>query len=38
MFYGAVGTGKTMVIRALQHETNSILFDLTPENVKERYS
>ena len=38
MFYGAMGTGKTLAIRSLQHETNSIVFDLTPDNVKERYS
>lgn len=30
MFYGAMGTGKTLAIRALQQETNSIIFDLTP--------
>lgn len=38
MFYGAMGTGKTLSIRALQQETNSIIFDLTPDYVKERYS
>lgn len=27
-----------MCVRALQKETNAIVFDLTPENVKERYS
>lgn len=34
MFYGAMGTGKTLATRALQQETNSVIFDLSPENVK----
>ena len=38
MFYGPMGTGKTMCVRSLQSQTNSIVFDLTPDNVKERYS
>jgi AAA+ superfamily predicted ATPase len=34
LFYGAMGTGKTMSMRALQTETNSVVFDLTPDCVK----
>jgi len=34
LFYGAMGTGKTMSIRALQTETNAVVFDLTPDCVK----
>lgn len=34
LFYGGMGTGKTLMLRALQHETNSVLFDLTPDSVK----
>jgi hypothetical protein len=29
-----MGTGKTMLIRALEKETSSIVFDLTPDNVR----
>jgi len=30
MFYGGAGVGKTLAIRGLQHETNAVVFDLTP--------
>ena len=33
-----MGTGKTLAIRALQQQTNSLVFDLTPDYVKQRYS
>ena len=38
MFYGGMGVGKTLAIRGLQHQTNAVIFDLTPENVRERYT
>ena len=38
MFYGGIGVGKTLAVRGLQHQTNAIVFDLTPENVRERYT
>lgn len=30
LFYGPAGTGKTMVVRAIAHETASMVFDLSP--------
>ena len=38
MFYGGMGVGKTLAIRGLQHHTNAVVFALTPENVKERFT
>ena len=38
LFYGPAGTGKTLVVRACVHETNSILFDLSPINIDGKYS
>ena len=38
LFYGPSGTGKTLVVRACIHETNSILFDLSPINIDGKYS
>lgn len=38
MFYGPQGTGKTLVVRAIISETNSILFDLSPVNIDGKYS
>lgn len=37
MFYGPMGTGKTLVVRALQNQCNTILFDLSPSNIEEKY-
>ena len=34
LFYGATGTGKTLLTRALQTETQAVLFDLSPDNIK----
>jgi SpoVK/Ycf46/Vps4 family AAA+-type ATPase len=28
LFYGPPGTGKTLIVRAVVHETNSVLFDI----------
>lgn len=30
LFYGPAGTGKTLVVRAIAHETKSIVFDMSP--------
>lgn len=30
LFYGGMGTGKTFMIRALQKETNAVVFDISP--------
>jgi SpoVK/Ycf46/Vps4 family AAA+-type ATPase len=38
LFYGPQGTGKTLVVRACVHETNSIFFDLSPINIDEKYT
>jgi SpoVK/Ycf46/Vps4 family AAA+-type ATPase len=38
LFYGPQGTGKTLVIRAIVHETNSILFDLSPINIDGKFT
>jgi len=37
LFYGPQGTGKTLVVRACVHETNSIFFDLSPINIEGKY-
>lgn len=37
LFYGPSGTGKTMIVRACVTETNSILFDLSPDNIAEKF-
>lgn len=36
--YGPQGTGKTMVVRAVVHETQSLLFDLSPANIDGKYN
>src|SRR4051812_16768663 len=38
LFYGPPGTGKTMIVRAIAHETNSIVFNLSPLNIEGRYT
>lgn len=37
LFYGPQGTGKTLVVRAIVAETNSIFFDLSPTNIDGKY-
>lgn len=37
LFYGPMGTGKTLVVRSLHHQCNTILFDLSPSNIEEKY-
>eukprot|EP01015_Nassula_variabilis_P018471 TRINITY_DN3009_c0_g1_i12.p1 TRINITY_DN3009_c0_g1~~TRINITY_DN3009_c0_g1_i12.p1 ORF type:complete len:381 (+),score=70.37 TRINITY_DN3009_c0_g1_i12:79-1221(+) len=34
LFFGPAGTGKTMMVRALAHECNALLIDLSPQNIK----
>lgn len=38
LFYGPAGTGKTLVVRSVVHETNSILFDLSPACIDGKYT
>lgn len=38
LFYGPAGTGKTLVVRAITHETNSMFFDLSPVNIDGKYT
>ena len=38
IMYGPQGTGKTMVVRAVVHETQSLLFDLSPANIDGKYN
>mmetsp|Transcript_21794 Transcript_21794/g.16137 ORF Transcript_21794/g.16137 Transcript_21794/m.16137 type:complete len:104 (+) Transcript_21794:1554-1865(+) len=38
LFYGPPGTGKTLIVRAVAHETNSVLFDLSPLNIEGKYT
>jgi SpoVK/Ycf46/Vps4 family AAA+-type ATPase len=38
LFYGPPATGKTLVVRSCVHETNSILFDLSPINIDGKYT
>jgi ATP-dependent 26S proteasome regulatory subunit len=37
LFYGPAGTGKTLIVRAIVHETNSIFFDISPINIDGKY-
>ena len=37
VFFGPEGTGKTLVVRACVSETNSVLFDISPDNIKGKY-
>lgn len=38
LFYGPAGSGKTLVVRACVHETNSVLFDMSPLSIDGKYS
>jgi SpoVK/Ycf46/Vps4 family AAA+-type ATPase len=38
LFYGPTGTGKTQVVRAIAHETKSIVYDLSPMNIDKKYN
>lgn len=38
LFYGPPGTGKTLAVRAIVNETNSVFFDLSPQNIPHVYS
>lgn len=33
MFYGPMGSGKTLTVRGLQTECNALVFDLSPSNI-----
>jgi SpoVK/Ycf46/Vps4 family AAA+-type ATPase len=37
LFYGPSGTGKTMIVRACITETNSMILDLSPDNIAEKF-
>jgi IQ and AAA domain-containing protein len=38
LFYGPTGTGKTQIVRAIAHETKSIVFDLSPSTIDGQYA
>jgi|JI6StandDraft_1071083.scaffolds.fasta_scaffold07085_7 ATP-dependent 26S proteasome regulatory subunit len=38
LFYGPTGTGKTLVIRAIQTECNCIVIDLSPDNLEGKFA
>ncbi len=38
LFYGPAGTGKTLIVKAVATETNSVLFDLSPANIDNKYT
>jgi SpoVK/Ycf46/Vps4 family AAA+-type ATPase len=38
LFYGPAGSGKTQMVRAVATETRSILFDLSPNTIKDVYN
>ena len=37
LFYGPSGTGKTLMVRALAHECDAIVLDLSPSNLEGKY-
>jgi len=37
LFYGPTGTGKTQIVKAIAHETKSMVFDLSPMNIDQRF-
>lgn len=37
LFFGPQGSGKTMIIRALQSQCGALVLDLSPSNILERY-
>lgn len=37
LFFGPQGSGKTMVVRALQSQCGALVLDLSPSNILERY-
>jgi IQ and AAA domain-containing protein len=38
LFYGPPGTGKTQMVRAIATETRSIMYDLSPNTIKDVYN
>jgi len=38
LFYGPQGTGKSLVVRALQSQCGALVLDMSPSNILERYS
>ncbi len=37
LFYGAKGTGKSLVVRALAAQCNAIVIDISPNNLEGKY-
>ena len=37
LYYGPSGSGKTLMVRAVAHETRSLVFDITLSNLKEKF-
>lgn len=38
LFYGPAGTGKTQVVRAIAHETKSLVLDISPQNIEGHFA
>jgi len=38
LFFGPQGSGKTMMVRALQSQCAALVLDLSPSNILEKYS
>lgn len=38
LFYGPTGTGKTQIVKAIAHETKSMVFDLSPMNIDGKFN
>jgi ATP-dependent 26S proteasome regulatory subunit len=37
LFYGPTGTGKTLMVRAIASETKSLVMDLSPSVISDKY-
>ena len=37
LFYGSMGSGKTMMVRGLSNECDAIVLDISPSNLEGKY-